>query len=331
MRLLTVYLTAVGSFLHGRQRRDILRELEENLRSQIEDQEAELGRPLTEREQQAVLLAHGTPLEVAARYGGRQGTLTFGRQLIGPEFFPIYRIVLIANWLISAMVHAGMALSRVQVDEPRAFFVAAGVQFVVITFIFCVVDFLQRRSGGVPPALGDNPGQFPPTYLRDVPRWQSANGFLAWLALSVWWALIPSYPMLVIGTAANFVQLSPAWEAFYWPILLLLVAGLAQRAANYVHPEWNWLPPVARLGINLAGLLLIYPIHLSAPYFTAGGTATALPGSGPAAMARALDAMTWWALVAGFSFFLLTQIALNGWMCLQHARFHQRQRKEQAS
>jgi hypothetical protein len=327
MRLLTVYLDAVGNYLHVRGRRDILRELEENLRSQIEDQESELGRPLTEREQQALLLAHGTPLEVAARYGGHQGTLTFGRQLIGPEFFPIYRMVLFANWIISAMIHGGIALSRVEVDEPRGFFVAAGVQFVVITTIFCVVDLLQRRSGGIPPALGDNHGQFPPTYLRDVPRWQSFNGLLAWLAVSAWWALIPWYPVVIIGTAADFVQLSPAWGTFYWPILLLLLAGVAQRATNYFRPEWNWLPPVTRLGINLIGLLLLYPIHLSSPYFT---SMSAL-GSGAAAVARALDAMTWWVIVAGFSVFLLSQVALNGWVCFQHARFHQRRRKEQAS
>jgi len=326
MRLLTVYLDAVGNYLHVRGRRDILRELEENLQSRIEDKEEELGRPLTEREQQALLLAHGTPLEVAARYGGHQGTLTFGRQLIGPEFFPMYRMVLVANWIISAMIHGGLALSRVQVEEPKAFFLTVVIQFAVITAIFCVVDLLQRRSGGVPPALGDN-HQFPPTYLRDVPRWQSLNGFLAWLVLTAWWALIPSYPMLLIGTAANFIQFSPAWGRFYWPILLLLVAGLVQRATNFFRPEWNWLPPVTRLGINVIGLLLIYPIHLSAPYFTAAS----LGGPGAPAIARVFDALTWWVAVAGFSFFFLTQIALNGWMCVCHARFLQRQRKEQAS
>jgi hypothetical protein len=189
-----------------------------------------------------------------------------------------------------------------------------------------VVDFLQRRSGGVPPALASQ-GQFPPTYLREVPRWQSVNGFAAWLVVTIWWALIPSYPWLVIGGAADFVQPGPAWHTFYWPILLLLVAGLAQRAANYVHPEWNWLPPVTRLAINTIGLALIYPIHLSGPYFTA----TTLLGSGPAAVARVFDVMTWWVAVAGFSVFLFSQVALNGWVVLQHARFHQRQRKEQAS
>jgi len=126
---------------------------------------------------------------------------------------------------------------------------------------------------------------------------------------------------------SDFIQFSPAWDRFYWPILLLLVAGLVQRATNFFRPEWNWLPPVTRLGINVIGLLLIYPIHLSAPYFTAAS----LGGPGAPAIARVFDALTWWVAVAGFSFFFLTQIALNGWMCVCHARFLQRQRKEQAS
>ena len=327
MRLLGVYLTAVGAYLHGHQRRDILRELEENLRSQLEEREAELGRPLTEPEQQTILLAHGTPLEVAARYGSHQGTLTFGRQLIGPEIFPIYIRVLLANWILSIVIHSGIALSNIDAREPRAFLMAIGVQFVVITVIFCVVDLLQRRSGGVPASLGDNYGHFPPTYLREIPRWQMRAGFVSWLVLCVWWALIPSYPVLLVGSAASYVQLTAAWDRFYWPVLLLLIAGLVQRAVNYRHPEWNWLLPVTRVAINTIGLVLLYPIHLGYPYFAA---ARGL-GPGAEAMARGLSTTAWWAAVAGFSLFLASQIALNGWMCFQHARFLQRQREEQAS
>jgi hypothetical protein len=327
MRLLGAYLAAVGTYLHGRQKRDILRELEENLRSQLEEREAELGRPLTEPEQQTLLLAHGTPLDVAARYGSHQGSFTFGRQLIGPEFFPIYIRVLLANWILSIAIHSGIALSDIDAGEPRPFLMAIGVQFVVITVIFCVVDLLQRRSGGVPSSLGDNYGHFPPTYLREVPRWQMRAGFISWLFLCLWWGFIPSYPMLLVGSAAPIVQLAPSWDWFYWPILLLLVAGLVQRAVNYRHPEWNWLLPVTRTAINTIGLVLLYPIHLSYPYFVA------VNGLGPGAdaVARGLSTIGWWVVVSGFSFFLASQIALNGWMCFQHARFLQRQREEQAS
>jgi hypothetical protein len=318
---------AVGLYLHGRHRKDILRELEENLRSEIDERESDFERPLTDAELQALLLAHGTPLAVAARYGGSQGTLTFGRQLIGPEFFPIYIRVLIANWIISIVIHIGIGLSRINAGEPKPFLLAVSVQFAVVTAIFCIVDLLQRRGGGVPPALGDGVRRFPPNYLREVPRWQSWSGFSVWLVLSVWWALIPSYPMLLIGTAARFVTLSPAWDAFYWPILLLLLAGLAQRATNYIRPDWNWLLPVTRLAINIIGLALIYPMHRSFPYFV--GATPLFPRAGDA-VARGLSTVTWWAVVAGFSLLFLSQIALNGWMCLQHARFLQRQREERA-
>src|SRR6185503_15220684 len=99
------------------------------------------------------------------------------------------------------------------------------------------------------------------------------------------------------------------------------------RAANYRHPEWNWLLPVARLGINAIGLALLYPIHLGYPYFAAASGLS--PGAD--ALARGLSTIAWWVAVSGFSVFLASQIGLNGWMCFQHARFLQRQREEQAS
>lgn len=327
MTLLSDYLGAVGTYLHGRHRRDILRELEENLRSQIEEREAELDRPLTEPELQALLLTHGTPLVVAGRYGSRHGTLTFGRQLIGPEFFPIYVRVLLANWIISTLVHGGIAVSGAGSGTPWLFLKSVAVQFVIVTAIFCVVDLLQRRSGGVPPSLGDHGTSFPPVYMREVPRWQSLWGFLAWVLLSVWWALIPAVPALLVGTAAAYIRVAAAWDTFYWPTLLLLLAGVVQRAVNYARPDWNWLLPVTRLGINTVALALVYPMSRAYPYFAAfAGDPSGVADS----VARGLNATAWWTLVAGFSVFFFSQIALNGWQCVQHVRFLQRQRQEQS-
>jgi hypothetical protein len=51
MELIDSYLKAVGSYLPAAQRDDITKELAENIRSEIEDKETELGRPLTEAEQ----------------------------------------------------------------------------------------------------------------------------------------------------------------------------------------------------------------------------------------------------------------------------------------
>jgi len=215
----------------------------------------------------------------------------------------------------------------VNVDEPRAFLASVTVQFIVITSIFCVVDFLQRRSGGVPPSLGDHGTRFPPAYLREVPRWQSLSGFVVWAALCAWWSLIPSMPALLVGTAARYVQVASGWGSFYWPVLLLLLAGVAQRAVNYARPDWNWLLPVTRLGINAVALFLVYPMSQAYPYFAAIGS----PFGGGELVARGLNLTGWWTLVAGFSVYFLTQVVVNAWQCVQHARVFQRQRQEQSS
>src|SRR3954452_4596952 len=88
MELLDQDLNAVKPYLPRAQRNDIIRELSENLRSQMEDQEAQLGRPLNETEQEALLTRYGQPMIVAGRYRQDQGSVVFGRQLIGPELFP---------------------------------------------------------------------------------------------------------------------------------------------------------------------------------------------------------------------------------------------------
>src|SRR5215472_8645773 len=83
MNLLDRYLQAVRTYLPQSQQDDIVKELSENLRSQMEDEEASLGRPLNQEEVAGMLKKHGHPIVVAMRY--RQS-----RYLISPTLFPVY-------------------------------------------------------------------------------------------------------------------------------------------------------------------------------------------------------------------------------------------------
>src|ERR1700736_3178132 len=87
MDLLDRYLQAVRKHLPWQRQDDILAELRANLESQLEDREAELGRPLTTNEAEAWLKEIGPPLQMAARYQPQQ-------YLIGPAVFPTYWFVL---------------------------------------------------------------------------------------------------------------------------------------------------------------------------------------------------------------------------------------------
>src|SRR5580658_11135807 len=87
MALVDRYLQAVKFWLPRKQKDDIIAELSEDLRSQIEEQEAELGRKLTDTEVEPILKRCGSPMAVAGRYLPQ-------RSLIGPALFPIYRVII---------------------------------------------------------------------------------------------------------------------------------------------------------------------------------------------------------------------------------------------
>ena len=59
MDLLARYLQAVRFFLPRGSQDDIVRELEEELRAQMEDRESQLGRTLTDEERSEILKRHG--------------------------------------------------------------------------------------------------------------------------------------------------------------------------------------------------------------------------------------------------------------------------------
>src|ERR1041384_5454395 len=91
MELLNRYLQAVRFWLPEAQQHDIIEELSEDIRSQIDEREAELGRPLAETEAKAILRKRGRPMLVASRYLPQQ-------HLIGPLFLPLYRFAL--KWIL---------------------------------------------------------------------------------------------------------------------------------------------------------------------------------------------------------------------------------------
>ncbi len=88
MELVESYLKTVKSYLPRRHREDITTELADEIHSQIEEKESELRRPLNEAEIQSLLFKFGDPVVVAARYRQRRPSVTFGRELIGPDSFP---------------------------------------------------------------------------------------------------------------------------------------------------------------------------------------------------------------------------------------------------
>lgn len=270
MELLDRYLKSIRNYLPVDQRDDIIRELEENLRSQMEEKERELGRPLTEVETEGILKAHGHPLIAAGRYREGGGSFVFGKQWIGPALFPFYWKVLKFNLGITSvvllLVYTALVASGQEVGTisglPSAILWQLVIQFTVITSIFIGVDrnlarhpdrWVPRRPGkGYQPSLVEEEEK---GEVR-VPRADSIARLIALAVWIVWLRAIGSTPFLVFGPAAGYLKAAPVWHQLYWPIVAVAFVGMIQAGINLIRPDWTWLRNAERIVMGLAGLAL---------------------------------------------------------------------------
>lgn len=257
MELVESYLKAVRRYLPRGQRADIIAELSVELRSQIEDRQEELGRELTDVEQMEIFKKQGDPMAVAMRYRGQGRSLSVGWELIGPELFPAYLILLSCNLAIAGVVIAGVLIIKQVPFTLQAFLIPMVLEVVIVTMVFILLNFLRGFLG----RKLANSWMWPPAelaHLLPLPRWYSAMGFVACGLMTLWWLLIPHVPRLVLGEAAPELQFTPDWHRYYVPILAVMLIGAGQRGVNMIRPDWPWLLPFGRFVADGAGAVVMF-------------------------------------------------------------------------
>jgi hypothetical protein len=272
MELVDRYLKTIATYLPKEQKDDILRELSENIRSEMEGQEAELGRPLNEAEQEAVVRRHGNPLIVAGRFRQDERSVAFGRQWIGPEIFPLYLKVLTFNLGLSSLVIMALFTGLFAAGQPTTFsglLQAILLQFLIqggiITAIFSMVNsqvtrhperWNPRKPGYmVAPQFADESEH---KNNERVPRVESIAQFLALGASVVWLRNMYATSHSIFGTATSYLSLAPAWRQIYWPLVVVAITGMLQAAVTIYYPGWVRFRCWVQMGMNAAGLAIVY-------------------------------------------------------------------------
>ncbi len=258
MELLDRYLHAVSFWLPKAQKKDIVSELSEDIRSEAEEKERELGRSLSDEEMAAILKRRGRPFAVAQRYLPQ-------RHLIGPVLFPVYLFVLklvallyLVPWLIvwAAFVifvpsyraqHPGLEILKTLGTLWQISLYA----FAVITIVFAVAD--RARSRGEGETTWD-PRRLPRVRdTRRIPRSSAIGDIVFGVLFLLFWLGTLSFREAFGGaTTPAGLTMGPAWQSFrqeyYVPIAALTLVGVALAVANLIRPHWSRL----RLGIRAA-------------------------------------------------------------------------------
>src|SRR5947209_13771275 len=146
MQLVDRYLQAVEFWRpNNKQRADIVSELGDAIRAEVEEQESRLGRALTEDEVVAVLKTRGRPMLVANRY---QPQLS----LISPAWYPAYIFALkmaalcyVVPWSLVWMV-MHFVLPSLRHGAPVAANFGAFWTLLFTTFGVVTLVFADRKS-----------------------------------------------------------------------------------------------------------------------------------------------------------------------------------------
>jgi hypothetical protein len=276
IELIDRYINAVRFWLPKTQREeDVLAELGDDLRSQIEAKESDLKRPVTKEEVSEILKRCGMPMVVAGRLAPK-------RYLIGPTLFPIYAFVLkmVLLWIIVPVFifvvgpatlathqrELGTAIAMTAGNLWSALFIAAGV----ITLVFVV---LERTAATAKGECKWDPFKLPP--VRKEARRPSAFQTVCELTFNffalIWLLLLPQNPYLVFGPAAAFLRPGPIWHTFYIPIVALAAFAILRCLIALAQPQWTWFPTLGNLLQN-GFTLIILKFMLTAASHTPGGS-----------------------------------------------------------
>jgi hypothetical protein len=251
MDLVDRYVAAVKRHLPVKMQDDIANELTDDILSQIRDKEDGLGRALDVTEQEAVLKQYGHPYLLATRYRPQQ-------YLIGPALFPFYfpamKIAMGMAFAVQVIVAFSIGLGQRMPERivPRILDfpdVAFHVAFWV-TLAFAVADHFHGKLN-----LFDSwsPRTLPPVTRPSRPP--SRGNLVFETVVNIlfigWWLSIPTYPFLMLGPAASFLQLSPSWARLYYPALIPAIVSVLLATLAVVRPAWTWMPRVRALVVDV--------------------------------------------------------------------------------
>lgn len=256
MELIDRYLQAVKFWLPKAQRDDIIAELSEDIHSQIEDKEAELGRKADDGDVGAILKQCGHPLLVAQRYSPQE-------YLIGPSMFPIYSFVLkmvglvyVLPWLLVWLGYVIFSPAyRTQNPIHNLWPLWQGV----VALVFAITlgfAFLERFMAKTWAQKDWDPRKLPS--VRDsnqIPRSSSIFDLTIGIAFIVWWATHLRFRTVFEFSGAT-ITLAPMWRFFLCGLLLVSAVTVALSGVNLIRRCWTRFTACIRLAINCGGSTL---------------------------------------------------------------------------
>lgn len=277
MELLDRYLQAVRTYLLRNPRRDdIVKELGDNILSEIEDKAEELGRDLNKTEVAAIIKQHGHPLVAAAPY--RRLPM---QHLIGPSLFPLYwyavqaLVVCVIAFnlvlaLVLALIKGSIVASFASVWGSFWLWLLSGIGGLTICF-----GLMEYFGGGKVPFTDTfDPLQLPEVKKPGPARTNSIVDLIMGCLFLVGWPIFLHLPLRGLPSS-SLVKLAPTWYSFEIPALVVAALGVAAALVGLFRPQYPRVRAALRLASDIAGVITMYLFLLTGEFVVAAPGAAA--------------------------------------------------------
>jgi CubicO group peptidase (beta-lactamase class C family) len=263
MDVINHYLQSLRPFLPSDQRDDIIRELSEEVLSQVAEKESALGRRLTDEEQGAIVGQYGHPLVLAARYRPQ-------RSLIGPLVFPYYwttlKVVLgiiVVSHLVGAIV---MFANGERVDRLGSVFENAVETTLAalgwITVLAAWFDWWLARSRALDKWRPRAAVSGSPTGGLLARKQPTITDFIVSVIVSIWWLGGLRVPQWFFWPGAE-IAWGPAMDRVYPVLVIAQVLVLLDQLLRLIGADEAWFSKVTRWVWLVSGWALIYLVATS--------------------------------------------------------------------
>jgi hypothetical protein len=260
MELIERYLQAVKFALPSVQQDDIVKELRDNILSQVEEQEQALGRSLNEDEQVELLKKLGSPMHLASRYRKQQ-------YVISATLFPIYWRVLKAALGLAFMVLAVASIATAAAAKPVAESLGVLLRYpsvALTTFAWVTLVFFALEFFGTKIRFNDgwDPRKLPPL-AKTNPR-KSRIELIAQLVIqiifAVWWLTGLHYQYLIFGPGMAFLNFGPIWLTLFPVFVVTCLTDITFTLAKILRPHWTDARPLQQLAMSTLGLVIVFAL-----------------------------------------------------------------------
>jgi hypothetical protein len=274
VQVIEKYLDAVRGWLPEGQRDDVVAELRDDIRSELEEREAALGRPLDEGELVELLRRRGHPMRVAAPFLPQQS-------LIGPVLLPVYRRVLRISMTVMLAVFLALYVAfgillpelggRPGPASPVPWiwhsvlysFALGGL----VTLIFASAERAGALAGCASAWDPRDPDALPRMEPGEAARHQAsarvdaAFDGIACALLLLWITGVLQVP----DPEGLTVTPTAAWGRLFWQLVVFAVAGIGVAAGRLLRPDESRTQVWIRVAHDTFGLVLALILLSSVP------------------------------------------------------------------